>query len=127
MTKRGTARALLMAGIAGASLACASLPSDAAPARRDAAAATPRSGAQALREGRGPEAVGALSPLAAERPRDSAGQTMRALAYQQAGEPENLELALAGYDLALKAEPGQFWAAAMAGRAAFDRGRYGEA
>jgi tetratricopeptide (TPR) repeat protein len=117
MTKRGTARALLMAGMASVSLACAGLPSEAAAP----------TGAQALREGRGQAAIAALSPLAAQRPRDSAGQTMLALAYQQAGEPENLELALAGYDLALKAEPGQFWAAAMAGRAAFDRGRYREA
>jgi Flp pilus assembly secretin CpaC len=127
MTKRGTARALLMAGIAAGTLACASLPTDAAPARKGVAVAAPRPGAQALREGRGGEAIAALSPLAAQRPRDSSGQTMLALAYQQMGEPENLELALAGYDLALKAEPGQFWAAAMAGRAAFDRGRYEEA
>jgi tetratricopeptide (TPR) repeat protein len=117
MTKRGTARAVLMAGIASMTLACAGLPSEAAAP----------TGAQALREGRGQAAIAALSPLAAQQPRDSAGQAMLALAYQQAGDPENLELALAGYDLALKAEPGQFWAAAMAGRAAFDRGRYREA
>ncbi|MDB5471058.1 MAG: hypothetical protein JWR84_2618 [Caulobacter sp.] len=127
MTKRGTARAVLMAGIAGAALACAGLPSDAAP-RKDRVAVAPRSGVQALREGRGEEAIAALSPLTARRPRDASGQSMLALAYQQAGDedPEKLELALAGYELAVKVQPGQFWAAAMAGRVAFDRGRYEE-
>lgn len=83
-------------------------------------------GTAALIAGKSTEAVAALSELAARKPRESQAQLMLALAYQQAGtsDPESLELALAGYDLALKAEPGNFWAAALGGRAAFDRGRY---
>ncbi|MFA6117043.1 MAG: tetratricopeptide repeat protein [Sphingomonas sp.] len=86
-------------------------------------------GAAALQAGHPREAVAAFSELTARRPRDPSAQTLLALAYHQSGEtdPEAVELALAGYDLALKAEPGSFWAAALAGRAAFDRGRYDEA
>ena len=52
MTKRGTARALLMAGMASVTLACAGLPTEAAAP----------TGAQALREGRGQAAIATLSP-----------------------------------------------------------------
>lgn len=86
-------------------------------------------GVEALKTGRPNDAVAAFSELTARRPRDADLQTLLALSYQRsgAGDPESLELAMAGYDLALKAEPGSFWAAALAGRAAFDRGRYDEA
>lgn len=86
-------------------------------------------GVEALRTGRPKDAVAAFSELTARRPRDADLQTLLALSYQRSGasDPESLELAMAGYDLALKAEPGSFWAAALAGRAAFDRGRYDEA
>ena len=86
-------------------------------------------GADALRGDRPRDAVTAFSELAARNPRDSRLQTLLALSYQRAGgsDPEATELALAGYDLALRAEPGNFWAAALAGRAAFDRGNYEEA
>jgi tetratricopeptide (TPR) repeat protein len=86
-------------------------------------------GAEALRADRPRDAVSAFSELTARNPRDSRLQTLLALSYQRAGgsDPEATELALAGYDLALRAEPGNFWAAALAGRAAFDRGNYEEA
>lgn len=86
-------------------------------------------GVDALKAGQSKEAIAAFSELVSRQPRDAAPQTLLALSYQQAGasDPEALELALAGYDLALKAEPGQFWAAALAGRAAYDRGRFDEA
>jgi predicted Zn-dependent protease len=86
-------------------------------------------GVAALTAGEAKPAIAAFSELTARRPRDPVSQTLLALPYQKAGatDPEATELALAGYDLALKAEPGNFWAAAMAGRAAFDRGRFEEA
>lgn len=86
-------------------------------------------GLAALAAGELRPAITAFSELTARAPRDPASQTLLALAYQRAGstDPEATELALAGYDLALKAEPGSFWAAALAGRAALDRGRFGEA
>ncbi|OYU34518.1 hypothetical protein [Novosphingobium sp. PASSN1] len=86
-------------------------------------------GLAALAAGELRPAIAAFSELTARAPRDPASQTLLALAYQRAGstDPEATELALAGYDLALKAEPSSFWAAALAGRAAFDRGRFGEA
>lgn len=86
-------------------------------------------GLAALAAGETRSAIAAFSELTARAPRDPASQTLLAFAYQRAGstDPEATELALAGYDLALKAEPGSFWAAALAGRAAFDRGRFSEA
>lgn len=86
-------------------------------------------GLAALASGELRPAITAFSELTARAPRDPASQTLLALAYQRAGStnPEATELALAGYDLALKAEPGSFWAAALAGRAAFDRGRFSDA
>ena len=42
-------------------------------------------------------------------------------------DPQALDLAQAGYDLAIRAEPGQFWPSAMAGRVAFDQGKYDQA
>ncbi|GEO01215.1 hypothetical protein NSE01_30470 [Novosphingobium sediminis] len=86
-------------------------------------------GLAALAAGELRPAIAAFSELTARAPRDPSSQTLLALAYQRTGstDPEATELALAGYDLALKAEPSSFWAAALAGRAAFDRGRFAEA
>lgn len=108
-------------GTSGVKSASSAAPKDAAALEAD--------GVAALRAGRPRDAIAAFSELTARRPRDAGLQTLLALSYHQAGadDPESLELALAGYDLALKAEPGGFWAAALAGRAAFDRGRYDEA
>lgn len=88
-----------------------------------------RQGIAALKADRPRDAIAAFSELAARRPRDSEAQTLLALSYHRAGadDPEAIELALAGYDLALRAEPGGFWPAALAGKAAFDRGKYDEA
>ncbi len=74
-------------------------------------------------------AAGFFAELAAREPRNGTAHTLLAMAYHMdsARDPASLDLALSGYDLALRAEPGQYWAAAMAGRAAFDRGRYGDA
>jgi tetratricopeptide (TPR) repeat protein len=74
-------------------------------------------------------AAGFFAELAAREPRNGTAHTLLALAYHMdsARDPAALDMALSGYDLALRAEPGQYWAAAMAGRAAFDRGRYSDA
>ena len=113
-------------GGAGARMAAAAPPPLAAPLGE---AALRSRGLAALAAGETQPAIAAFAELTARAPRDPANQTLLALAYQRAGstDPEATELALAGYDLALKAEPGSFWAAALAGKAAFDRGRFGEA
>lgn len=118
--------AMLLGGCGAGGARVAAAPPPVAPLDE----ATLRSrGLAALAAGELRPAIAAFSELTARAPRDPASQTLLALAYQRAGstDPEATELALAGYDLALKAEPGSFWAAAMAGRAAFDRGRFGEA
>jgi tetratricopeptide (TPR) repeat protein len=62
-------------------------------------------------------------------PTDAGPQTLLALSHQQSanGEPEALDMAMTGYDLALKSGQDAFWAAALAGKAAYDRGRYDQA
>lgn len=72
------------------------------------------------------DAAAGFTELAARNPRDPSAQTLLALTYHKAAErnPQNLELANAGYDLALNVQPNNFWAAAFAGRAAYDRGEY---
>jgi tetratricopeptide (TPR) repeat protein len=94
-----------------------------------APAALRERGIAALQEGRSAHAIAALSELAARQPRDGEGQTLLALAYHQAGTErgEALDMALAGYDLATRIEPGQFWPLALAGRVSFDQGKYAEA
>ena len=86
-------------------------------------------GVAALRRGAPAEALAPLAAAVADRPLDPVNQTLLGLAYQTSdrGQPDARELAMAGYDLALRAEPGQFWAASLAGRAAFDQGRYDRA
>ena len=92
-------------------------------------AALEAAGTDALRTGDATGAIASLSELVARNPRDGARQALLALAYHIAARerPEAADLALTGYDLALKSEPGQMWPAALAGRLAFDRGRYDEA
>lgn len=118
--------AMLLGGCGAAGARVEAAPPPVAPL--DDAALRSR-GLAALAAGELRPAITAFSELTARAPRDPASQTLLALAYQRAGstDPEATELALAGYDLALKAEPGSFWAAALAGRAAFDRGRFSDA
>ncbi|MCW3835075.1 tetratricopeptide repeat protein [Sphingomonas canadensis] len=99
------------------------------PALPTDSAALRAQGLAALNAGDHRGAILALSEATARAPRDAELQTLLGLAYHNAGErdPEAIELAIAGYDLALKSQPGNFWAAALAGRAAYDRGRYDEA
>ena len=86
-------------------------------------------GAAALRAGDSARAIGLLSELVARQPRHGGNQALLALAWQMRGETDTqaLDLAQAGYDLAGRAEPGQYWPAAMAGRVAFDQGKYDQA
>lgn len=86
-------------------------------------------GAQALRGGDAGTAIAAFAEIASRQPRDASSQALLGLSYHMAAsvQPEAMDMALAGYDLAIRAEPGQFWPSAMAGRAAFEGGRYGDA
>ncbi len=79
-----------------------------------------------LEDGKLEDAAQALSIVAARKPRDASVQTLLALTYHRASDRNagNLDLATAGYDIALSAEPGNFWAAAFAGRIAYERGEY---
>lgn len=88
-----------------------------------------RQGLGALGAGQAGSALPVLSELAARRNGDSTAQALLALAYHRSagGAPEATELALAGYDLALRADPDNALAAGLAGRLAFERGRYGRA
>lgn len=87
------------------------------------------SGVAALEAGRTAQARELLSDATARQPTDPSRETALALAYQldNSSSPENLEMALVGYQSALRNEPDAFWPAVLAGRAAFDRGRYNEA
>jgi tetratricopeptide (TPR) repeat protein len=86
-------------------------------------------GSQALRSGDTGTAVAAFAEVASRQPRDASAQALLGLSYHMAAglQPEAMDMALAGYDLAIRADPGQFWPSAMAGRAAYDGGRYGDA
>lgn len=99
------------------------------PAAWVADTALEANGTAALRSGNAAGAITALSELVARNPRDGTRQALLALAYHVAAHerPEAADLALTGYDLALRSEPGQMWPAALAGRLAFDQGRYDEA
>ena len=83
-------------------------------------------GVSLLRAGNTDAALDLLSDATARQPNDPKRQAMLGLAHQIGGEgnPEALELALVGYDNALTFEPSTFWPAALAGKAAFDRGHY---
>jgi Tfp pilus assembly protein PilF len=86
-------------------------------------------GVAALRANDPAAARQALSELASRQPRNGTAQALLGLSYQLAAErdPSSLDLALAGYDIAMRSEPGLYWPAAMAGRAAFDQGKYEDA
>lgn len=86
-------------------------------------------GVAALRAGDSKLAVHAFSELASREPRNGTAQALLGLSYQLGAgtDPQALDLALAGYDLATRAEPGQYWPSAMAGRGAFDQGKYDDA
>lgn len=80
----------------------------------------------ALLGGDSPRAISLLSELVARQPRNGSNQALLALAWQMRGDKDAqaMDMAQAGYDLAARAEPGQYWPAAMAGRVAFDQGKY---
>lgn len=127
----------LTLALAGASvLAFAAMPAEARKresAPVDLSTETPAAlagqGVAALRSGDSAKAIGLLSELVARQPRHGGNQALLALAWQMRGETDAqaLDLAQAGYDLAGRAEPGQYWPAAMAGRVAFDQGKYDQA
>lgn len=108
--------------------ACASFPG-LGPNQSFAQAPLPQDPAEALRQGQYDKALSAFTESAAQAPTDPARQTLLGLTYQTAaaGDPDKLDLALAGYDLALRSGQDAFWAAALAGKAAFERGRYAQA
>ncbi|ESQ75290.1 tetratricopeptide repeat protein [Asticcacaulis sp. AC402] len=83
----------------------------------------------ALMAGDTSTALAGFGDAAARNPNDPNAQTLLALTYHAAakGDPETLDLAAAGYDLALRSDQDAFWAAALAGKAVYDRGRYDEA
>ncbi len=83
----------------------------------------------ALQSGDSPRAISLLSELVARQPRNGSNQALLALAWQMRGDKDAqaMDMAQAGYDLAARAEPGQYWPAAMAGRVAFDQGKYDQA
>lgn len=86
-------------------------------------------GVAALRAGDAPQAIQSLAELASRQPRNGTAQALLGLSYQLSAQrdPQALDLALAGYDIAMRSEPGQYWPVAMAGRGSFDQGKYDEA
>lgn len=88
-----------------------------------------RQGRDALVAGNLDQALARFGDAAALNPTDPRRQTLLALAQQlqATGDPEAQDVALAGYDVALRNDGDGFWPAALAGRAAFDRGRYAQA
>ena len=125
----GTGRRLALAGVVLATLAgCAGTGSSA----RDASAASAlgadpfQQGIDYLQAGDLTNALDFLSDATARRPNDAKRQALLGLAHQMGGQgnPEELELALVGYGNALTFEPSTFWPAALAGKAAFDRGHF---
>lgn len=87
------------------------------------------SGIASLEAGMPQDAIAPLSELAVRQPRDAQTQLLLGLSYHLLADtrPESIDLALAGYDLASRADPGQPWSSALAGRAAFDQNRYADA
>lgn len=106
--------------------ACASLPET---RLAQAPSLTSSDAAMALMAGKVEEARKGFGDAAAKAPSDPARQTLLGLSYQYAanGDPEKLDLALAGYDLALRSGQDAFWAAALAGKASFERGKFQQA
>lgn len=74
-------------------------------------------------------AIAKYSELAAKNPFDSNSQTLLAMAYQENSnsDPEAINLAFAGYDLAIKSGKDAYWAANLAGKLAFDSGQFKKA
>lgn len=117
--------ALVMAGLT----ACASVPPAATSAIAGNEGDVVRKAATALLAGDTPSALRGFGDAAARNPSDANRQTLLALAYQRSagGDPETLDIAAAGYDLALRGGQDAYWAAVLAGKAAYDRGRYNDA
>ncbi len=117
--------ALVMAGLT----ACASVPPAATSAIAENEHDVMRKAADDLLAGDTPSALRGFGDAAARIPSDANRQTLLALAYQQSagGDPETLDIATAGYDLALRGGQDAYWAAVLAGKAAYDRGRYNDA
>lgn len=86
-------------------------------------------GVAALRANDPGAAAQLLSELASRQPRNGTAQALLGLSYQLHADrdPQAYDLALAGYDIAMRNEPGLYWPAAMAGKAAFDQGKYEDA
>jgi tetratricopeptide (TPR) repeat protein len=134
--RKATGRAHIFALIGMPLLALSATPADArkreaAPvdlSSQDSDALASQAGA-ALQGGDSPRAIALLSELVARQPRNGSNQALLALAWQMRGDKDAqaMDMAQAGYDLAARAEPGQYWPAAMAGRVAFDQGKYDQA
>lgn len=86
-------------------------------------------GAAALQQGALDHAKTYFAEAGARQPRDATSQTLLAFAYHLDGEtnPASLDMALAGYDLAIRSESGQFLPLALAGYASYQQGRYSTA
>ncbi|KAK0332465.1 hypothetical protein LTR94_024751, partial [Friedmanniomyces endolithicus] len=86
-------------------------------------------GRDALVAGDLDKALTDFADAAARNPTDPSRQTLVALVkeMQAQGDPEAIDVAMAGYEVALRQSGEGFWPAALAGRAAFDRGRYDQA
>lgn len=122
---RVTLSALLLCSVS----ACATAPASGPASGPQLTATATANPAAALQGGDYEAALKGFGDAAAREPSDPARQTLLGLAYQASakGDPEKLDLALAGYDLALRSGQDAFWAAALAGKAAFDKGRYAQA
>lgn len=83
-------------------------------------------GSKALQQGDIKQAIQLFAEAAAKQPRDAAAQTLLAFAYHLQGQqnPAALDMALAGYDIAINAESGQYLPLALAGLASYQQARY---
>jgi tetratricopeptide (TPR) repeat protein len=101
---------------------CATLAARRAPTPVDQFSA----GAARLEAGDLERARDALGEALAHNPADPTRQTLLALTYHAApgAGADDLRLALAGYQSALRAAPQHYWASVLAGRASFELGEY---
>lgn len=83
-------------------------------------------GAQLLAQGNARAAREVFADAAAQDVTDPKRQTLLGLAYhaEAGGGLDGVRMARVGYEAALRAAPHDFWAGALAGRAAFDLGDY---
>lgn len=83
-------------------------------------------GSKALQQGDTRQAIQLFAEAAARQPRDATAQTLLAFAYHLQGQqdPAALDMALAGYDIAINAESGQYLPLALAGLASYQQARY---